>query len=130
MYEKQLDKIIEKFDEGFNANDGAVVYFPNEDIRYVQREMFNILTLEHNRFKDFIRTEFTAMLDEERLRGAAIMLDILWNNCYYSMGEKAPKRIETELFCYFGKNWTTDMYDFIGKDTEIKKLRIKKVLTK
>jgi hypothetical protein len=50
------------------------------------------------------------------LRGVGKILDILWTNSYYSMGEKASKRIEEEMIYYFGKNWPKDMYDFIQDD--------------
>ena len=60
--------------------------------------------------------------DLEQLRGAGKMLDILWNNSYYSMGDRAADRIRKEMEYYFGKNWTKTMYDFIedgGRPHEI-----------
>ena len=47
------------------------------------------------------------------LKGAGKILDILWNNCYYSMGKEASKRIKEELIYYFGKNWSTNLYKII-----------------
>ena len=47
------------------------------------------------------------------LKGIAKILDILWENSYYSMGKRASKRIEEEMIYYFGTNWSTDMYEFI-----------------
>ena len=49
----------------------------------------------------------------EQLRGIGKMLDNLWENSYYSMGQLAVDRIEKEMIYFFGKNWSTDMYDFI-----------------
>ena len=51
---------------------------------------------------------------EAELRGVGKMLDILWEGSYYSMGEKASDRIREEMIYYFGENWSTDMYKFIG----------------
>ncbi len=39
-----------------------------------------------------------------QLKGAGKILDILWNNSYYSMGKEASKRIEIEMIYYFGEN--------------------------
>ena len=47
------------------------------------------------------------------LRGVGKILNDLWIDSYYAMGEKASKRIEEEMIYYFGNNWSTDMYDFI-----------------
>ena len=49
----------------------------------------------------------------EQLKGAGKILDTLWNNSYYGMGEKASKRIEEEMIYYFGKNWAKKMYKLI-----------------
>ena len=51
--------------------------------------------------------------EKEQLRGVGKILDILWDGCFYSMGENGAKRLEEELIYYFGKNWTKDMYKFI-----------------
>ena len=51
--------------------------------------------------------------EESELRGAGKILDILWDNSFYSIGEKGSKRIEEEMIYYFGENWSRDMYKFI-----------------
>jgi hypothetical protein len=48
-----------------------------------------------------------------QLKGVGKILDILWNNSYYSMGKDASKRIELEMIYYFGENWANNMYKII-----------------
>lgn len=48
-----------------------------------------------------------------QLLGVAKILDNLWDNAHYSMGEKACERLKIELVYYFGKEWYHDMYKFI-----------------
>lgn len=49
------------------------------------------------------------------LQAVAKILDNLWENSYYSMGQRGVERIELELIYYFGKNWTVDMYKFMDE---------------
>jgi hypothetical protein len=59
-----------------------------------------------------------------KLVGVAIILDMLWDNCYYGMGKDASKRLQREMEYYFGDNPFKDMYDFMDKyDTGDKKYR-------
>ena len=55
-------------------------------------------------------------LEKAELKGVGKILDILWGGSYYEMGEKASKRIETEMIYYFGKNWSRDMYYLIEEN--------------
>ncbi len=55
----------------------------------------------------------------DELRGAAKLLDGLWNNSYYSMGEKAADRLENEMIYLFGNKWTKKMYDLIEENNDI-----------
>lgn len=51
-------------------------------------------------------------VEEFELRGIAKILDSLWDN---SANERDMSvRIRTELVYFFGKNWTKNMYKFIG----------------
>ena len=66
------------------------------------------------------------------LKGVGKILDMLWTNSHYCMGEKAADRIEQEMVYYFGKNWSTDMYKIIEDGNNpheikpIKPLKLKK----
>ncbi|MBJ8343957.1 hypothetical protein JGU72_04655 [Antrihabitans sp. YC2-6] len=53
----------------------------------------------------------------------AKILDSLWDNSYYAMGEKASKRIEQEMVYYFGDNWNSSMYEVMTWDGESKPSR-------
>ena len=52
------------------------------------------------------------------LIGVGKILDILWDNSYYSLGKLASDRIEKEMIYYFGKNWCSTMYKLIDKNPE------------
>ena len=60
-------------------------------------------------------------LEIAELKGVGKILDILWENSYYSMGKEASKRLEAELIYYFGEEWTTDMYKIIEEKGNIHK---------
>jgi len=62
------------------------------------------------------------------LIGVAKILDILWDNSYYSMGKSGAERIQKEMVYYFGKNWARDMYKLIEKNPEPLK-RLKDLMT-
>jgi len=70
------------------------------------------------------------------LRGVGKILDILWTNSYNwgCCGEHTSKRLEVELIYYFGKNWTTKMYDLIETPKTPHKIEpiqtLKELLTK
>ena len=73
------------------------------------------------------------MSRKDELKGVGKILDILWENSYYSMGKQGVERIEKELIYYFGKNWSTDMYKLIedgDKPRTIKALKTFKELKK
>ncbi len=61
---------------------------------------------------------FTKKEKIAELTGVAKILDMLWDNSYYSMGKLAVDRIQKEMIYYFGKNWTTNMYKLIDKNPE------------
>jgi len=67
-------------------------------------------------------------LEIAELKGVGKILDILWENSYYSMGKEASKRLEAELIYYFGEEWTTDMYKIIEEKGNIHKIEPVKTL--
>jgi len=65
-----------------------------------------------------------SITEKNELRGAAKILDILWDSSYYSMGKLAANRIEKEMTYYFGKHWVVDMYKLIDENPKsLKTLR-------
>ena len=77
---------------------------------------------EDNREKDLWEWIDQAISQAE-LRGAGKILDMLWTNSYYALGKLASDRIKEEMVYYFGKDWSTDMSKFIGRDGVIKTLK-------
>jgi len=63
--------------------------------------------------------------DFYELRGVGKILDILWENSYYSMGEKASERVREEMIYYFGKNWAKDMYELIEDEKSVRPTSVK-----
>lgn len=59
---------------------------------------------------------------EAELRGAMKMLDILWNNSYYSMGKKASSRVKVELVYYLGQDWAEKL-DTVVSDINLLTLK-------
>ncbi len=66
--------------------------------------------------------ELALQREESELKGVGKMLDMLWENSHYALGKAAADRIKEEMVYYFGKDWSADMYKFIGRDREIKTL--------